>query len=164
MAELAADAGITDPPRIAPKRAVTPQEIDQIMADCMTDHGFPAVVKDGGGWGYEVPAGQSDAAALVSYSCKALYPMAAEFVTPLSADQLRVYYDWLVEETIPCMQSLGYPTPEPPTFETYAANYEASQALFFADAALDPAEVGGAMPDILSNCQALPPDDLLYGG
>lgn len=163
LAKLAAGIGLVNPPPVAPIRAVSRQEIDQVMADCMTNEGFPTEVQESGGWAYDVPQGQREAANLASYVCQARYPLAAKFVAPLTIGQLRIYYDWQVEETMPCMDSLDYPTPEPPTFETYVANHEVNQAVFFADGALDSATIGEAMSDIMDKCQVVPPDDLLYG-
>lgn len=163
MAELAEIMRLSDPPSVTPIRAVTRDEIDQVKADCLTEQGFPAEVEDSGGISYEVPSGQQGSARIASYTCSGQYPLRERYSQTLSEEQLQVYYDWIVEETIPCMQDLGYPTPEPPTLETFMAEYAKSNALFFPDGDLDPGSIADDMHTVLEHCEVMPPDKELYG-
>lgn len=163
MAELAELMRISDPPSVTPIRAVTRDEIDQVKADCLTGQGFPAKVENSGGISYEVPPGQQESARMASYVCSGHYPLHERYSQTLSEEQLRVYYNWIVEETIPCMQNLGYPTPEPPTLETFMAEYLESNALFFPDGNLDPGSIADDMHTVIEHCEVMPPDEELYG-
>ncbi|WP_162802149.1 hypothetical protein [Ornithinimicrobium murale] len=132
------------------------------MADCLTAEGFPAEADPDGSWGFGAAPGQHEAAMLAEYVCLARYPLAAEYVEPLDPVQLRVHYDWLIEETLPCMAGLGYPIPEPPSWPTYQEQYATDGSIFFADEALDPATIASDMSIITADCEVKPPSDLLY--
>lgn len=159
MAAVARDFGITDPPDVAPVRAISLSESAQVTADCLTGQGFPSRVEDGSTV-LEFDTAQREAARLAQYVCLSRYPTHETYTRPLSETQQRVFYDWMVEETLPCMQDLGYPAPEPPSFETFSADYERGE-LWFPDTELT--SLADDMNVIMDACQVLPPDDVLYG-
>lgn len=155
---------LSEPPDVKPIRAVDRVEFDQVQVDCLVEHGVDAQVEPSGGLSYGVAAGQPEEPVnLASYICLARYPMHERYSQQFTADQLETYYAWMVEETIPCMESLGYPTPTPPSKETFVAAYEARGELFFPDTELDPSTIAGDMMKIMEQCEVMPPDEELYG-
>lgn len=163
MAYQAESMNLTDPPAVTPIRAVDQDEFDQVQVDCLMEHGVDAQLEPSGGFSYESGLGQEDATNLAHYTCLGRYPMHERYGQQFTPEQLEIYYAWMVEKTIPCMESLGYPTPVPPTKETFVANYEARGELFFPDTELDPSTIAGDMMTIMEQCEVMPPDDEFYG-
>lgn len=97
------------------------------------------------------------------YVCFGRYPIEERYTQALDEGQLRIYHAWLVEETLPCMQQLGYPIPTPPTLEVFIATYQASGQLFFLDSALAPGTEAEAMAEVVAHCDVEPPEALLHG-
>lgn len=154
---------LADPPSVTPIRAVERDEFDQVQVDCLTEQGVDAHLEPSGGFSYQSGAGQEDATKVAHFTCLGRYPMHERYGRQFTPGQLETFYAWMVEETIPCMQSLGYPTPVPPTKETFVAAYEARGELFFPDTELDPATIAGDMVTIMEQCEVMPPDEELYG-
>lgn len=164
MQAMAQGYGITEPPDVTPIRAVNNREQAQVMAECMTAKGFTTVVgSDGRSWVTSAERVQADAMRLAEYQCIGEYPLAAQFAQKFDERQLQVHYDWMRHEVVPCMQGLGYPTPEIPSLETVTSNYAAGGPLWFPDTELDPATIADDMAVIMEECEIFPPNDLLYG-
>lgn len=155
--------GIESPPETSVERVVTNLEQPEVMAACMTEQGIPTEVSpDGRGWQFSAQSAQADAVRLAEYVCLATFPLAAQFSEPFDAGQLGVQYAWLRDEVIPCMRSLGYPTPQMPSLQTFVAQYEENRGLWFPDTELDPATLAEDMAQISRKCELYPPDELLY--
>lgn len=164
MAEWAEIITLNDPPTVHPLRAVDQDEYDRVQVDCLVEFGVDARLEPSGG--FSVHSGdreQGEANERLEFICLGRYPLHERYQQRFALEQLEVYYAWMVEETIPCMESLGYPTPVPPTKETFVANYEARGELFFPDTELDPSTIAGDMVTIMEQCDVMPPDEALYG-
>ncbi len=164
MAEWAEIINLDDPPSVEPVRAVGKDEIDQVMVDCLVEFGVDARLEPSGGFSvHSSDREQGEANERLEFICMGRYPLHERYQQSFASEQLEVYYEWMVEETIPCMQSLGYPTPTPPSKETFVAAYEARGELFFPDTELDPSTMAGDMVTIMEQCEVMPPDEELYG-
>lgn len=141
-------------------REVAPEE-EQARIDCLAEYGF-SVQRDeiAGGTAIEVQASQTEAFWTAEYMCAAQYPLAPQYYQHYNAEQLRMLYDWQLDEAIPCLEGLGFTiTEEPPTFEhfyeTYASNgYEVWLALFYLD--------GPTTNDTEDQCPGRPPTDVFF--
>jgi hypothetical protein len=103
-------------------RFIAAAEWGTTMASCLAAQGFGVQVMDDGGIHYDQPpAGQAQAQAVAKYTCDVEYPVRQLGVT--DAD-LRVLYDWNVNELIPCLEGAGYPVSEGPSFASFKDNYE----------------------------------------
>lgn len=110
-----------DLPEVELVRYVTRSENLDVLAECMTDQGFPPAASQGGLL-WEVPPEQEYDLGIAQYVCTGRYPIDPRLIQPLDRAQLEIAYDWLVEETIPCIEDLGYTVPAPPSLESYLAD------------------------------------------
>lgn len=109
-------------PAVPFSRYIDATEWGTTMASCLTAQGFGVQVMDDGGLAHDpVPADQSQAQAVAKYTCEVQYPV--HQLGPTDAD-LRVLYDWNVDDLIPCLEGQGYPISEAPSFATYKDDYE----------------------------------------
>lgn len=104
--------------------------------------------------------GQADAVALAEYVCIAQYPLQPQFYQPLDDARMRQSYDWHVTTTIPCLQNLGYTTPEPPSLEVYIETYRATGEQWIAQNVGDlPFETFDQCPPVPSAAELFPRDE-----
>lgn len=160
MRSYALSLGIDQPPAVSPVRVVGPEEIEQLVATCLTELGFPATADPHGGVGYESGPRQEQAGAIAEYTCLGRYPLADEFVQPLSQEQKAVYYDWQVDEVLPCLTALGYPAPDVPSREVYLSG---DVIWFLEPPGLEGPELAEAMAEVARECEPTPPVHLVYG-
>lgn len=116
-----------EPPAVQPVRTVDTAEWNTtIQPECMAEQGFPTTEDQHGQAGISFDLSQEDDLKRATYICMAKYPLDEKYLRPYSLSQLRILYDWRVEHTIPCMKSDGVSPPEPPSFETFVAEYAAT--------------------------------------
>lgn len=164
LASFAEAMGIDDPPEVGSVRVVTQDEWSAVLAQCLTDSGFPARVAPGGQLESPVFSSPEQMADYdrAYYVCLAQYPVDPRHSQVLTDPQLRIYYDWLLENPIACMRERGHPVNEPPTLETFMANYRANGELsFFADG-LPPGQEAEIMSDVIEHCETEAPLDVLF--
>ncbi|WP_157621740.1 hypothetical protein [Serinicoccus hydrothermalis] len=113
--------GVDDPPDVTVVREVSPEDQMVAVRDCMAESGFTVSDPDSLNLEWEVPEGQGEAFSLAIYTCNAQYPIAQEFRGALDADGRGVLYDHWVDDTIPCLESLGYSVDTPPSREAFMA-------------------------------------------
>lgn len=162
----AQEMGIENPPDVEVVREVSPSEELPILVDCLTEAGFPPETPaDVSIPEWQIPEAQVDAFNLAEYTCKAQYPLAAQYTEPLEGEQLGVVYDFWLTETIPCLADLGYEVEEPPSRDVFIAGepwdprestYEQVMADISAGRWVDEEQVYSV------ECTTTPPDDLLY--
>lgn len=156
LAGWASSRGIEDPPEVPIVRETRPEEMGELVADCVREQGFEARAFPDGSWETVGAPGQADAAALAEYVCIAQYPLQPQFYQPLDDARLHQSYDWHVNTTIPCLQSMGYTTPEPPTVEVYVETYRATGEQWMAQ------HVGGLPYESWDQCPPDPSADELF--
>lgn len=151
---------IDDPPEVEVVRETRPEEIGELVAKCMQEQGFDAKAFPDGSWETSAGPGQGEAVAMAEYVCIAQYPLQPKFYQPYDDDKLRQSYDWHVNTTIPCLQDLGYTTPEPPSVEVYIETYRARGEQWMAQTAGDlPFETFDRCPPEPSAAELFPPDE-----
>lgn len=153
-----------DPPEVEVVRVVSGAERPDVMFECLTEAGFP-VERSPSGSGHGMTFASPDqmtAYDLATYVCMAQYPLDPRHDQVLTDAQLAIYHDWLVENTVACMREREHPVAEPPSVETFIANYRARGELnFFADD-LPRDQEAEIMGDVLEHCETEPPLELLF--
>lgn len=126
LRELAERYRLNDPPQdVAFERYISPDEYAAVMVPCLTEQGIPATALPDGGVGYgDWPEEQWLLQAEAAYRCNVRFPVHPIFEDPLSDDQLRRLYDYLVNELTPCLEEEGYSPSLPPTVDVFVASYE----------------------------------------
>ncbi|WP_010148707.1 hypothetical protein [Serinicoccus profundi] len=156
-------------PEVETVRAVGPEEINDIYHSCMEEQGFPSSVDVHGQRGIEFDPSQEDALKVAGYVCSTQYPLEHKYLEPYNLEQLRLLYDWRVEETISCLRELGVETAAPPSYEVFVDDYArtgyqvwsplSEEAVFEQLEALVAAEQDNELFDA---CPDTPPDEVLY--
>lgn len=118
---LAREYGIQDPPQVDIVRTVTPEETDQVHANCMQEAGWPAVVLTDGGVEYDYAAEQEQEFNLALYTCLVQYPPEPQYLGGMDEQQWSIMYDHLVNVFVPCAEREGFDVGEIPSRETYLA-------------------------------------------
>jgi hypothetical protein len=98
------------------------------IAQCLQAQGFLTVTATpahGVEW-RDIPPAQAEPFALAKYVCESQYPHDPKYDLPLTDPQLGKLYDYYVEVEAPCLQAMGVDTGEPPSRETFIANYYGS--------------------------------------
>lgn len=141
-------------------RFIDPAEFGRVLAQCVRDQGFQAEETFDGGVTYEpVPDDQVLALEEAIYRCDVAYPVHPRYLVPLNQEQIRKTYDYWVTEVAPCLTAEGYDVSEPPSWETFLASHNTSEA-WTPYAQVDPSSevewrrINEACP------QHLPPDEL----
>lgn len=164
LRQFAETFGVEDPPDVEPIRYVSSgEERADVMKECLTEAGFPVTVGDDGAVVMEFASPeQTSDYNRASYVCMAQYPLDPRMTGELADAQLDRYYDWLLAHPVACMRERGHPVAEPPTRETFIANYRATgELLFFADD-LPPDLEAEIMGDVLEHCETEPPVEVLF--
>lgn len=138
-----------------PREVVASAEWPTYLAKCLEEQGYQVEVREGA-VGFD-PGSEVDSAR-VFYACHQRYPFRRDVIQlDLTETELRVQYDWLVHETVPCIADLGLPTAPVPSYEAFAAAYHGDQPLWFP----------GDYPDrelqrVQDHCPLLPPWETLF--
>lgn len=163
LRQFAEAFGIEDPPEVEPIRVVDQAERGQVMSECLTEAGFPVTLEPDGSVGMEFASPDQTAAYdLAMYVCMAQYPLDPRLSGELTDAQLTIYYDWLLENPVACMLERGHPVADPPTPETFIANYRARGEVSFFAEGLPPGQEADIMSDVLENCEIEPPLEVLF--
>lgn len=140
-------------------REVGDDEWVAVHVECMTGMGFPTTLDGSEAVRWDVPAGQADAFALAKFTCEAQYPRLMAYQQPYSTDQLTLMYDWMIEETIPCLAAEGYQVTDVVSLETFIAGYSPQTGFWTPDVGVP----GGVPTAVQGRCSHLPPQEVLYG-
>lgn len=123
--ELAERYMLDDPPHdVEFERYISPEEYAGVMVPCLTEQGIPATALPDGGVGFgDLPEEEWVLQREAMYRCNVRFPIDPMFDEPLSEDQLRRLYAYLVEHLTPCLEDEGYATTPPPPVEEFIASY-----------------------------------------
>lgn len=128
LKRAAAAYGIASPPEVALVRWTDLTNYAPTMVTCLAEAGFSATAVGGGGLEFgEVPKSQDKVAAIATYECTAQYTIHPYYNLPPSKTVLTKMYAWYTEVSAPCLRANGIDVPEPPTRDTWAEGYTASQ-------------------------------------
>jgi hypothetical protein len=110
-------------------RFIDVHEFGAVIAACIAEQGFDVRETFDGGVSFgDVPTDQALALAEASYRCEVAYPVHPRFTLPLTEEQIRVTYDYLVDELVPCLTEHGFVPEAPPTWETYLSTQSTETA------------------------------------
>lgn len=95
------------------------------QAKCMQDQGFEAEASDDGRsvGGDLPPDDQMDAHWQATYRCRIAYPLHPRFDVPMTDEQIRIVYDYFVDELVPCLEKEGYDIEPAPSWETFRSQW-----------------------------------------
>lgn len=151
-----------DPPEVELVEFGDPRGGDQLLADCYSEAGYPAVASPQGG--VEFPGGiqASPHYEVVAYTCSAKFTPDPLMLRDWNADQLGLLYDYRVEWLVPCLESFGLAPqdgPEKTTFVNEWPNAESESRRWHPE---DAAIGSDNLDDILRACPPIPVDHF-YG-
>jgi hypothetical protein len=156
-AQLAANLGVKNPPKITPIRLIKPEERGELVDACMTKLGYsPKRLAEEG-----IPHEQADAHALADYTCMASYPIDPVWTRPWSADQWNMQYHWTINNVIPCLAELGFVTTDVPTREVFLATFRT--ATFYPHAQIPPGTLSNEeMAELNRSCPQEAPTEMMW--
>lgn len=146
-----------DLPNVDPIRLVTTEEWPKVVAQCVTEAGFPAKITADGGVDIDVgnPA-QEEAMWIADFVCKSQYPIDPRYQQPLDESQQKRLYRYYVTKLMPCVESFGIPVDDPPTETVFLQDINTDHGWHPYD------HVDGIARDqlesLLTNCPQQPPD------
>jgi hypothetical protein len=126
--------------------------------------GFLVTVRPDGGISFpELTAEQSKAMEAAFDICDQQFPVDPRYEQALNQDQLEALYNWYVEESIPCLEELGYTGFEPSSLDTFIDSYDTGPWTPYND-------LGGTIDQLRESdwyalqeaCPQGPPLELLY--
>jgi len=152
---------VSDLPAVSAVRAVSPSEQDAQVDLCMAQQGWD---RDPGSQMYFIPEGQERAFGVAQYVCFSEYPLAVQYVEPLSPDQIRAVFDYWRDELIGCLTAKGYePTDPLPSWVVFEQSW--NTAAMFDPYSGVPATLSNAdRAQLELECPAFPSDEVLYDG
>jgi len=110
-------------PVVSRIRFIQTSEWAPVMAECLTEAGFPTAAS-GEGIPATPPDGQEVSWALAAYTCSAQYPLDPHLTRPLSEEQLRYIYQYLTQVSVDCMRDLGFDdVSTPPSMQNFIETY-----------------------------------------
>lgn len=136
---------------------------DQLMADCYTEAGYPAVVSPQGGVEYPGGVQASPQYAIVAYTCNARFTPDPLMLRDWNADQLGLLYDYRIEWLIPCLKSFGLSPHAGPDRTTFINDFHDPKSEARTWVPEDAAIGSSNRDDILRACPPFPREHL-YGG
>lgn len=141
-------------PEVSLVREVTDEEWREVRAACMTDAGFPPTINsESAGLGWEGTAEQADAFDRADYVCEAKFPRKLDYMQPYSTEQLTVMHEWMLAETIPCLEMEGYQVADVPTLETFISGYSPQTGFWTPSQSVE----GGVPISVEETCPHIPP-------
>lgn len=173
--------GMTPDKYPAVVRWVDPVDLDQTVANCLTENGYPAFVPPDGGVAIGNPNDASQIGAVTSdayragfhqqdFLCSAMYPPYPGLLKPLNDGQLNVMYDYYSTFLIPCMAAHNAtPRTELPSRDVFIYGYlnpaDPSSVLWTPQSAFTDALSGDVDKgrELTSVCPLRPPSQFLYG-
>lgn len=174
--------GMPSPPTDAVfVRFVNPDESAPVRAECLREQGFEATVEWDGGLSFGAQSADQQPAMLAAeYRCQVKFPVHPKYSQRRTEAQIRVDYDYLVTELLPCLRAEGYDVDSTaiPTWETFLASYESKEGSWSPYQAVEKrrqevtAASGGILPAewftewrrINEACPQGPPLDRLFPG
>ncbi|WP_395245556.1 hypothetical protein ACGGZK_07005 [Agromyces sp. MMS24-K17] len=114
---------LPDPDRV---RYVERGEYPQVIAECLTEQGFPAIPNDDGGVTFDPvpPDAQAEAQSVASYACDVMYPVDPASLRPMTSEQLHYLYAYSKLKLIPCLADAGAAAPELPSEQEFTETFQ----------------------------------------
>ncbi len=127
LRERAAAMGVEgyEPPALV--RWINILDYPAVGADCLTEAGFPSVVKNAMVLTSGTAQSQAKALELARLECDARYSVHPYYNLPPSPARAGKVYDWLVGTAVPCLERHGLTVAAAPSRETFVATPLESQ-------------------------------------
>lgn len=140
-----------DVPDVTAERVIAAAD-EGALRTCYQDQGLVVGTPEFGE-GFSVKTDSLEQSRQARVVCLARFPNRVDVAnTDLDDEQLRVHYDWTVQQTVPCIDGLGFDTAEPPGLDEFIAGYRADQPLWF------PGSYGlDELAEIRDECDLIPP-------
>lgn len=112
-------------PTVELERVIAPEDWVATMVECLHSEGFPGARTNGSGGidAGSLPGAQAQSYSIARYTCSVRFPVLPEASETPSDEAMRVWYDYMLSEQIPCIEALGYSLAEPPSFEVFLEDY-----------------------------------------
>ena len=113
-------------PEAALVRSVSMDERGSVMAQCLSEEGFPGATPGALG-SYriaDVPSEQDEAFMIANYVCNVRYPLDPKYDVQLTDSQLSVLYTYFSDSLAPCLEGLGFDVPPRPSEQSFIDSYE----------------------------------------
>ena len=133
-----------------------PRTGDELLAECYTEAGYPAVASPQSGVDFPDGVQASPQYGLASYTCYAKYTPDPLMLRDWNPEQLGLLHDYLVEWRNPCLESFGLTTREGPDRVTFINEFFTDGSEARAWAFSDPTVGSDNRDDILAACPSLP--------
>lgn len=96
------------------------------MQQCMVESGWPVATTPDGGIEYpEVTPEQADKMVADFDGCNhEKFPIDPNYLEPYTESQMTYLYQWYLDESIPCLEDLGYDGFDPPSLNVFIDTFE----------------------------------------
>lgn len=105
-------------------REVDTDEFPDVMGACLKDSGFEAG-SDGYSYWVDHTEEQTEALREATWVCLGKYPLKASYYQPFTDEQLAELWHYQTTDLVACIEARGYPVPQPPSMETFIAQWRA---------------------------------------
>ena len=114
-------------------RFVHPDDAGSVLAGCLREQGFEATVEWDGGVSYGSQSADQQPAMLVAdFRCDVMFPVHPKYTMKHTETQIRIVYDFYVNELVPCLRAEGYDDIRPaPTWESFLSTYHSKEPHWF---------------------------------
>jgi len=150
--------GVTDPPEVPVIREIALEEQLTVHDECMTAAGWPPFAL--GSW--DIPTDQESAFNLARYICIAQYPVAEDFLQPLTESQILFVRDYWISDMIPCLEDNGIAIPQPPSANVHLDNWNTFDSWWPSAELTQQGLSGEALNEIIEACPEMPPSAVLF--
>lgn len=110
-------------PVVERERFIEPDEYAPVLAECLTEAGFPSVASADGGVSGSYQDADAEKRALVEYTCGTRFPMDPRYSAPLNDSQITYIYNYQTQILTRCLEEAGYVVDEPPALEEFLDSY-----------------------------------------
>lgn len=156
------EVGLKNPPAVALVRWVSLE--DDIVAQCVTEQGFPAKRKNGGLAFDGVSTAQEQALNLAVHVCQSKYSYEPKYLQEWTPEQLEVLYEYRIQYLMPCIASFGHPSSqEVPTKEKFISTFHTPQRIDWYPERVVESSILPEDADMRAACPANPPAKYFYG-
>lgn len=104
-------------------RIISQNEWATVMAECMTEAGFPSTASEDGGLESTFDASVAQSRALAMYVCKVSYPVDPRYSEAFNTSQLRYLYAYYRDVLVPCLDEHEIESTAIPSEQTFVESY-----------------------------------------
>lgn len=158
LAELATSLRIEDPPVVEVVRELEPEEVSEVVQECLGAAGFPT----GADGAISHPEDQQETFYLAYYTCHAQFPVKEIYLQPLTDEQRLFIRSHWIDSVIPCLAELGYELPQPPSAQAYLDSLGTAEEYTISGELVEFGIPYSAIETALRECPENPPSAAVY--